>query len=126
MYGCAIGAVREIIPFRRTTRLPGAPGYVCGLINLRGAIVTVLDLGLRLGAAPVDRVAGSIIVVEHGSKCIGVGVDEVRDVQPLPSDQIEAASGDSARGGVVRGIGHLEDEIVILLDMQAIVRQVLL
>lgn len=126
VYGCEIGAVREIIPFRRTTRLPGAPGYVCGLINLRGSIVTVLDLGLRLGAAPVDRVAGSIILVEHDAKSVGVGVDEVRDVQPLPADRIEPAGGDHARGGVVRGIGHLDDEIVILLDMPAIVRQVLL
>ena len=126
VYGCEIGAVREIIPFRRTTRLPGAPNYVCGLINLRGSIVTVLDLGLRLGAAPVDRTAGSIILVELAAKCVGVGVDEVRDVQPLPADQVEPASGDQARAGVVRGIGHLDDEIVILLDMQAIVRQVLL
>ena len=126
MYGCEIGAVREIIPFRRTIRLPGAPNYVCGLINLRGSIVTVLDLGLRLGSAPVDRTAGSIILVEMALKCAGVGVDEVRDVQPLPADRVEPASGDQARAGVVRGIGHLDDEIVILLDMQAIVRQVLL
>ena len=47
-YGCDIDAVREIIPYRRATRLPGAPSFVQGLINLRGTIVTVLDLGTRL------------------------------------------------------------------------------
>ena len=48
---CELEGVREIIPYCRATRLPGAPSYVTGLINLRGSIITVLDLGLRLGVA---------------------------------------------------------------------------
>ena len=50
VYGCDIGTVREIVPVRRATRLPGAPDYVRGLINLRGAIVTVIDLSRRVPA----------------------------------------------------------------------------
>src|SRR5688500_2346845 len=66
VYACAIDPVREIIPVRKATRLPGAPEYVCGLINLRGAIVTVIDLGARLGEFTGQRTDGSIILVDHG------------------------------------------------------------
>src|SRR6478752_4141786 len=64
VYGCDIDAVREIIPYRRATRLPGAPPYVQGLINLRGTIVTVLDLGARLDATrPAMRDMGGSIIL---------------------------------------------------------------
>ena len=55
VYGCDIDDIREIVPFRQATRLPGAPAYVQGLINLRGTIVTVLDLGVRLAASRARR-----------------------------------------------------------------------
>jgi purine-binding chemotaxis protein CheW len=124
LYGCDIGTVREIVPIRRATRLPGAPGYVRGLINLRGAIVTVIDLAARLTggrAAP----EGSIVLAEHASKVVGLAVDEVRDVQLLPPDRLEGAAGDVGRGGIVSGLGHLDDGVVLVLDVQAVVRQVL-
>lgn len=136
VYGCEIDWVREIIPFRRCTRLPGAPGYVCGVINLRGTLVTVVDLGLRLGAQAVDRAEGSVILVEAGGRTLGLGVDGVRDVQPI--DRAALAALEAAHGGggggdndgdareVVRGLGRVGEEVVILLDVQTIVRQVLL
>ena len=127
LYGCEIETVREIIPMRRATRLPGAPAYVDGLVNLRGSILTIVDLGRRLGASEGARPDGSIVLVERGSRVVGICVDEVKDVQPLTADRLEPATGDQSRGGIVRGVGHLEDEtVVILLDMHAIVRQVLL
>ena len=126
VYACAIEPVREIIPVRHATRLPGAPEYVCGLINLRGAIVTVIDLGARLGESTGKRTEGSIILVEHAGKTVGLAVDEVRDVQPVDGRQIEAVSGDRALGGIVCGIGHLDDGVVLLLDVGLVVQQVLL
>src|SRR6478672_8530994 len=76
VYGCDIEAVREIIPYRGATRLPGAPPFVQGLINLRGTIVTVLDLGTRLDPArqPVRDGSGSIILATHGTRTVGVAV----------------------------------------------------
>lgn len=124
VYGCDIGTVREIVPVRRPTRLPGAPGYVSGLINLRGAIVTVLDLAARLAGSAVAT-NGSIVLAEYGSKQVGIAVDEVRDVQILPMDRFEVATGDVARGGIVSGLGHLDDGVVIVLDVPAVVRQVM-
>jgi len=122
VYGCDIAAVREIVPLRRATRLPGAPPYVRGLINLRGAIVTVIDLAVRLvGGSTPDE--GSVVLAEFGSKNVGLAVDEVRDVQLLASHQFEPASGDIARGGIVRGLGHLDSGVVIVLEVPAVIRQ---
>ena len=126
VYACAIDPVREIIPARRATPLPGAPDFVRGLINLRGAIVTVVDLGRRLGESSGERADGSIILVEHGGRTMGLAVDEVRDVQPVDARRIEAVSGDRALGGIVCGIGHLDDGVVLLLDVGLVVQHVLL
>ena len=138
LYGCDIATVREILPFRRCTRLPGAPAYVCGLTNLRGTVVTVVDLAGRLGGESASgaelrsaalRTDGSIIVAEHGAKVAGLAVDSVRDVQVLSDDRMaEDAAAPAAsveEGAVVRGLGQLGDEVVIVLDVQTILRQVL-
>jgi purine-binding chemotaxis protein CheW len=124
VYGCDIGSVREIVPVRRATRLPGAPDYVRGLINLRGAIVTVIDLAARLAGSSAAA-DGSVVLAEHGPKQVGIAVDEVRDVQILAPDRFEPATGDVARGGIVSGLGHLDDGVVLVLDVPAVVRQVM-
>ncbi|MES2179359.1 MAG: chemotaxis protein CheW [Gemmatimonadota bacterium] len=125
VYGCDIDAVREIIPYRRATRLPGAPRYVQGLINLRGTIVTVLDLGARLDAQRDAVREGSIILATYGARVVGVAVDEVMDVQAIVEEPI-AASGEESSRGLVRGLGQLDDGVVVLVDIHALVTQVLL
>jgi purine-binding chemotaxis protein CheW len=130
IYGCSLSSIREIIPYRPATRLPGAPPYVSGLINLRGTIVTVVNMGRRLGVSEETRSDGSIILVEHGSKCMGFEVDEVMDVQAMETDRMESP-GDVVPGGenirgIVRGMGHLDDAVVIVLDVSALVGQILL
>jgi purine-binding chemotaxis protein CheW len=125
VYACSIEPIREIIPARPATRLPGAPEYVCGLINLRGAIITVVDLGRRLGESAGARPDGSFILVEHGGRTMGLAVDEVRDVQPVDPRRLEAVTGDRALGGIVCGIGHFDDGVVLLLDVGLVVHHVL-
>jgi purine-binding chemotaxis protein CheW len=118
VFGSELEVVREIIPCRSATRLPGAPAYVAGLINLRGTLVTVVDLGLRLGGAAVDRETGSIVIVEHGAKLAGLAVDEVSDVQSLDAADLEAAAGSEGDGGIVRGVGRAGGETVVVLDVR--------
>ncbi len=122
VYGCDIAAVREIVPVRQATRLPGTPPYVNGLINLRGTILTVIDLGERLEGDRTLTAEGSTIIVEVGGRHLGVVVSDVMDVTPLrleppPEDRVDE---------VVRGLGHLGATVVIVLDMEALVGQVLL
>ena len=117
---------REIVPTRQMTRLPGAPDTVCGLINLRGTIVTVLDLGVRLGAT-VERVAdGSImlVAVPGNNRLVGVAVQEVMDVRVVGSARDDVIA-DSAGNDAVRGLAHVDGGTVILLDIHSLVRHVL-
>jgi purine-binding chemotaxis protein CheW len=124
LYGCDISDAQEIIPLRPMTRVPGAPPFVRGLINLRGTIVTVLDLGLRLDASRSAVTSGSILLVRYRDRIVGLVVEQVADVRVLdvepPNDR---------RDGIVRGIattGVAGDEAVVLLDLEAMLRQVLL
>jgi purine-binding chemotaxis protein CheW len=127
VYGCDIDDIREIVPFRRATRLPGAPNYVQGLINLRGTIVTVLDLGARLDASPTPVVDGSIMLVAMpgNHRLVGVAVQEVMDVRVV-GDSTDDVIADSAGNDAVRGLAHVDGGTVILLDIHSLVRQVLL
>jgi len=127
VYGCDIDDIREIVPYRQATRLPGAPTYVTGLINLRGTIVTVLDLGVRLSAAS-DRVTdGSIMLVAMpgNTRLVGVAVQEVMDVRVVGTSDDDVIA-DSAGNDAVRGLAHVDGGTVILLDIHSLVRQVLL
>ena len=128
VYGCDIDDIREIVPFRQATRLPGAPSYVSGLINLRGTIVTVLDLGRLLDAAH-ERVAenGSIMLVSTSgnARLVGVAVQEVMDVRVVGTS-VDDVIADSAGNDAVRGLAHVDGGTVILLDIHSLVRQVLL
>jgi two-component system, chemotaxis family, chemotaxis protein CheV len=123
-FGCVIDAVREIVPQRRATRLPGAPPSVQGLINLRGTIVTVVDLPLWLGGARPASADGSIVLVEHGSRVAGLAVDEVLDVQVVALEDVAGTVGGD-RDGAVRGMGRLGETVVILLDITSLVGQAL-
>jgi purine-binding chemotaxis protein CheW len=84
---CAgLGSVREIVPVQTTTPMPGAPGHVRGLINLRGNIVTVLDATMCEYGVHADDSSASILLVEFGSRVVGVVVDEVHDIGLLDKD----------------------------------------
>jgi purine-binding chemotaxis protein CheW len=135
-YACALKGVREVVPFGRVTRLPGAPSYVCGLMNLRGTIVTVVDLGARLGGAPVDRSDGVVLLVSRdpdgtsdapGARVAGLAVDLVHDVRALDEERAVRGRGDGSLGAESwLGVARLDGEPVGLLDVCAIVRNVLI
>ncbi|HVX38522.1 MAG TPA: chemotaxis protein CheW [Gemmatimonadaceae bacterium] len=129
LYGCHISDAQEIIPLRRTTRLPGAPAFVRGLINVRGTIVTVLDLAVRFDAARAPTADGSILLVRHRERLVGVVVNEVVDVRPLaveaPDDDARE-SGAGSGASVMRGVATVDDAAVVILDLDALITQVLL
>ncbi len=86
---CAdIADVREIVPITATTRLPGAPLHVRGLINLRGSLVTVMDASLCLYGVPAIGAEASILLVERGGRVAGVIVDNVFDMQLIGEDEL--------------------------------------
>ena len=123
MFGADGADVRELIPLGEVTRLPGAPAFVRGLINVRGTIVTILDLGVRLDSSAVPATEGSILLVRHRDRLVGIVVDEVADVRQL---DVDASGASQAAGELIRGVATLDGTPVVVLDLGALIRQVLL
>src|SRR6266487_3524292 len=117
---------REIVPTQSMTRLPGAPDTVCGLINLRGTIVTVIDGGTALGKPAYSRAEGLILLVDYFERWIGIGVDDVRDLHDVPINQFATADGTEVPlPGAVTGAVEIEGKRVLVLDIKTVVQQVI-
>lgn len=121
-YGIEILKVQEIRAVSAITPMPNTPAHVKGVMNLRGAIVPVVDLRARLGMAEAAYGRFTvIIVVTVGLKAIGLVVDSVCDVLAIPESDIETPP--SLTGGptpnVVVGLAHVGERLVMLLDVEA-------
>ena len=124
-FACEMESFREIITPQPMTRLPGAPPAVCGLINLRGTIVTVVDGGIVLGRSAYVREQGLMLLVDFVDRWIGIGVDDVRDIQDVPIDQFSAADAAEASQPGITGAVEIEGQRVLVLDIKAVVEQVI-
>jgi purine-binding chemotaxis protein CheW len=120
-----MAAVREIVAMRAVTRLPGAPSWVLGLVNLRGALVVVADLSARLGVRRESE-RGEVLVAEAHGKTLGVLVDGVRDVMTFDEGRLEAVEGERAADGVVSHLAYAGDDQVLVCDVEALARQALI
>jgi purine-binding chemotaxis protein CheW len=125
-YACDMESFREILPTPVMTRLPGAPETVCGLINLRGTIVTVIDGGLVLGKPAFRRAEGLVLIIESHERWIGMGVDDVRDIKDVPLDSfVPAGKHNVPVAGAVTGEVEIDGARVLVLDVKTVVQQVI-
>ena len=124
-FACEMESFREIVSPHPMTRLPGAPDTVCGLINLRGTIVTVIDGGVVLGRQGYTRSAGLILLADYNERWIGIGVDDVRDIQDVPIDRFSAADAAEASQAAIIGAVEVEGQRVLVLDINAVIEQVI-
>lgn len=122
-YCVDIMSVREIRGWSKATPLPFAPDYVSGVINLRGAVLPVLDLAIRLGMDSASKTERSVIVVvSQNQKTVGLLVDAVSDIITLPSDQLHAPP-DIASNPVTAHIKALivdDERMLRVLDLNEI------
>ncbi len=119
-YGVPVRDVREIVGALPTTPIPGSSHHVLGVVNLRGKVVPVIDLRLRLGLPPIDTGPRSCIVVCQGrSTLFGLLVDGVVEVVTVRGADIEPPP--AVAGAEVSGLAKVRDRVVILLDVQAMV-----
>ena len=86
-YGIPVQQVRGVVLGERVTRVPGSPPMLRGIINVRGAVVTVLELSVLLGTERAVT-STSVVLIEHGTRLIGLAVDVVRDVRAQVSARI--------------------------------------
>ena len=119
-YGIEILRVQEIKGYTKVRPIPNAPAYIKGAMNLRGTVVPVLDLRVRLGLAEAEYNQFTvIIVVSVGARIVGLVVDAVSDVLNIAADQIDAASevGGGQDADFFRGMGKVGEKLVLLLNV---------
>jgi purine-binding chemotaxis protein CheW len=123
MFAMNILSVREIIEYRGETEVPMMPPCVRGVINLRGAVVPVLDLSVRFGRAPSQIGRRScIVIVETAGIVIGVLVDAVNAVLDIDPGEVEPAPsfGARLRNDFIGGVGKWNGRLVILLNVESV------
>jgi purine-binding chemotaxis protein CheW len=120
-YGIDILKVQEIRGYEQPTRIANAPSFVKGVVNLRGVIVPIVDLRLKfgLGAAEYDEFT-VVIILNLGTRVVGMVVDSVSDVMALSPDQIREAPqiNSVVDSGFITGLGTLNDRMLILIAIE--------
>jgi purine-binding chemotaxis protein CheW len=119
-----IMSVREIRGWNASTRLPHAPSHVLGMVNLRGAVLPVVDFAARLGlGASEPHTASVVIVAEIGDRLVGLLVDGVCDILTLGEGMLQPTPdvGEPDVREFVRGVITTEAGIVTLLSLDAVV-----
>lgn len=118
-YGIEIRYVTEIVGMQKITEVPDMPGFVKGVVNLRGQVIPVVDVRIRFGMDEKtydERTC--IVVVKIGEAQVGLVVDTVNEVRTISEEDISAppkvADNDSAH--YIQGMGKVGDDVVILLD----------
>jgi purine-binding chemotaxis protein CheW len=127
-YGVEILRVQEIKGWDHVTRVPYAPAYVLGVMNLRGMIVPVIDLRTRLKLPKRNFDASTVVIVvrvrsSRGEKTVGIVVDAVSEVYSVVADAIQPIPelGNIADGSCVRGIATVDGKMVMLLDIDSLI-----
>lgn len=127
MFAIGILAIKEIIEYGSPTAVPMMPSTVRGVINLRGAVVPVMDLQARFGqvSSPVGKRTCIVIVeIKSGDECqvIGVVVDAVNEVVDIDAADIEPppSFGARVRSDFIQGMGKVKGRFVILLDLERV------
>lgn len=125
-YGVGIDQVQEIRVLDTITRIPKAPPYVRGVTNLRGKIISVIDVKQKLGFKFDEVKPGSrILVAEIGGILTGLLVDEVDQVMRISVNDIDAPpSGTSESNQYVKGVAKTNNKLIIILDLEKLLQDI--
>jgi purine-binding chemotaxis protein CheW len=124
-YAIGILRIKEIIQYGQLTEVPRMPDFIRGVINLRGAVVPVIDLSARFGKQPTAIGRRNCIIIieaemEEETQNVGVMVDGVNAVLEIPANEIEPAPtfGTNIRTDFIAGMGKINGKFVIILNIQ--------
>ncbi|MBZ0092690.1 MAG: chemotaxis protein CheW [Sulfuricellaceae bacterium] len=127
MFAIGILGIKEIIEYGSLTTVPMMPDFIRGVINLRGAVVPVVDLSARFGreSTPITR-RSCVVIIEAGTdgetQDVGVVVDAVSEVLEIPASEIEPppSFGAKIRADFISGMGKVKDKFVIMLEVKRV------
>ena len=127
MFAIGILGIKEIIEYANLTTVPLMPEFISGVINIRGAVVPVIDLSARFGREAAKPTRRSCIVIietvnDNEKMDIGIIVDSVSEVLEIPPADIEPAPrfGTNIRADFISGMGKINDKFVIILDISRV------
>lgn len=127
IYGLGINGVKEIIEYGQITKIPLAPKFIHGVINLRGNVVPIVDLAVRIGRTPIVPGKKSCVIImeleqDGESTILGIIVDAVHEVVDILPDAIELAPsfGMDIRTEFIAGMGKVGEGFVVLLDIDKV------
>ncbi len=129
VFAVDVGTVREVLPALPSTRIPGAPAAVRGLVNVRGRLVTVVDAGRAVGLESRGPATdGSLVLVEQRSRPVGLAVDEVLDLVAAGDAELEAPASpplSGVRRELVRAVGTAGGQAFVQLATDALLEPLL-
>src|SRR5574344_3049807 len=120
-YGINVMQVQEVLRYSEIAPVPGAPGYVLGIINLRGNVVTVIDTRQRFGLPSAEVTDNTrIVIIEADKQVVGILVDSVAEVVYLRQSEIETAPsvGNDESAKFIQGVCNKNEELLILVDLE--------
>lgn len=127
IFGVDVAQVREILDYIKITKVPQTPEFMCGVINLRGSVVPVVDMRLKFKMPESERTVNTCIVVvevllEGASTTLGALVDSVQEVFELEPQDIEPAPriGTRLNTDFIKGMGKRDDKFIIILDIDKV------
>jgi purine-binding chemotaxis protein CheW len=127
VFALEIDKVREVLDFPTVTKIPRTPEFVRGVINLRGAVVPVIDLRVQFGMSPTERTVNTCVIileviVDGDTVVVGALADSVREVVELSREEMEPAPriGSRLRTEFIKAIGKSGGTMLIVLDMNKV------
>lgn len=122
-YSVDIMTVREIRGWSPATPLPHAPDYVCGVINLRGAVLPIIDLSARLGMQAIEATSRNVIIVmQVANQTVGILVDAVSDILTILKSDIQPPPEMTGSMGhaFISGLTIVEDRMIRVIDLSGV------
>ena len=119
LFGIPVLKVQDVLGPQRITRIPLAPAWIAGALNLRGRIVTAIDVRSRLGLERAQAADPVSIVVEHNTELYSLLVDEVGEVVRFPATAIEPnpTTLEATWREISSGIVRLDDRLLVIVDV---------
>ncbi len=116
-YAIPISQVREIIRYNGATKIPTTPDYMEGIINLRGKVISVVDLSGKFALPTEKGVAKQALIIEVAGQEIGLVVDAVTEVIRLEQAEFEAVNDIAQSNPFIKAIGKVDKRLLMILDL---------
>jgi purine-binding chemotaxis protein CheW len=127
VFALDISKVREVLEYTTVTKVPQTPDFMCGVINLRGGVVPVVDLRLKFDMAEAEKTVNTCIIIvevtlDGESAVLGALVDSVQEVFEFEPDQIEPAPkiGTKLKTDFIKGMGKRDEHFIMILDIDRV------